>query len=117
MLVFPWKQEHQHNDAVIDTCLQEVATLRVSTVSRICSTLWLKLQRKSPKHLLQPGIIYKHLSILKAEQLALIEGRELWVEAGRAQHPWPRATAIPTVPRGGLWVTRFPGPGSSRRLG
>lgn len=77
MLVFPWKQERQHNDAVTDTCLQEVATLRVSTVSRICSTLWLKLQRKSPKHLLQPGIIYKHLSILKAEQLALIEGRRI----------------------------------------
>lgn len=65
MLAFPWTQEQQHNDAVMDTCLQEVATLRVSTVSRICSTLWLKLQRKSPKHLLQPGIIYKHLSILK----------------------------------------------------
>lgn len=31
---------------------------------------------------MQPGIIYKYLSILKAEQLALIEGKELWVVAG-----------------------------------
>lgn len=29
-----------------------------------------------------PGIIYKYLSILKAEQLALIEEKELWVVAG-----------------------------------
>lgn len=52
------------------------------TVSRICSTLWLKLQCKCPKHLMQPGIIYNYLSILKAEQLALIEGKDLWVVAG-----------------------------------
>lgn len=31
---------------------------------------------------MQPGIIYNYLSILKAEQLALIEGKELWVAAG-----------------------------------
>lgn len=31
---------------------------------------------------MQPGIIYHYLSILKAEQLALIEGKELWVVAG-----------------------------------
>lgn len=31
---------------------------------------------------MQPGIIYNNLSILKAEQLALIEGKDLWVEAG-----------------------------------
>lgn len=31
---------------------------------------------------MQPGIIYNYLSILKAEQLALIEGKELWVVAG-----------------------------------
>lgn len=31
---------------------------------------------------MQPGIIYNYLSILKAEQLALIEVKELWVVAG-----------------------------------
>lgn len=31
---------------------------------------------------MQPGIIYNYLSILKAEQLTLIEGKELWVVAG-----------------------------------
>lgn len=31
---------------------------------------------------MQPGIIYNYLSILKAEQLALIGGKELWVVAG-----------------------------------
>lgn len=31
---------------------------------------------------MQPGIIYNYLSILKAEQLALIEGKDLWVVAG-----------------------------------
>lgn len=31
---------------------------------------------------MQPGIMYNYLSILNAEQLALIEGKELWVGAG-----------------------------------
>lgn len=46
----------------------------------------------------------------------MIEGRELWAEAGRARPPWPPATAgaIPTVP----WrEARLPGPGSSPRAG
>lgn len=93
MLVFPMEQEQKHNDAVMDTCIQEVARLRVSTVSRICSTLWLKLQCKSPKHLLQPGIIYKHLSILKSEAAGTnwrkrIMGRSWQSAASLAQsHP------------------------------
>lgn len=34
---------------------------------------------------MQPGIIYNYLSILKAEQLALIMGKELWVVAGTVE--------------------------------
>lgn len=65
------------------------------TVSRICSTLWLKLQSKSLKHLMQPGIIYNYLSILKAEQLALIEGKRIMGSSWHSVHLWLGACKYP----------------------
>lgn len=56
-------------------------------MSRICSTLWLELQLKSVRHLMQPGTKHKYLSILERQAPGSNWEKELWALAGRRSVP------------------------------